>query len=164
MRRAEERQPPFLRNTIQQIRAATAQQGTRGVGTCTGVARATNDAFIEATNMRTGVTATCPIAPNGFERMHTPARRRGGNIGWPLPFTLPPIHFIILSVFANMRLKGKLGQSSAQSPQRCGGLCMPLRGGEAEPSDGLCSVLRNTKALLKHEARVVLSSCIPLCR
>ena len=30
-----------------------------------------------------GVTATRPIAPNGFERMHTPARRRGGTIGWP---------------------------------------------------------------------------------
>ena len=46
VRRAEERQPPLLRNTIQQIRAATAQQGARGVETFNLVARATNDAFI----------------------------------------------------------------------------------------------------------------------
>ncbi len=31
-----------------------------------------------------GVTATRPIAPNGFERKHTPARQRGGTIGRPL--------------------------------------------------------------------------------
>jgi hypothetical protein len=43
---AEERQPPFLRNAIQQIHMATAQQGARGVETCNGVARTTNDAFI----------------------------------------------------------------------------------------------------------------------
>ena len=48
-------------------------------------------------------------------------------------------------VLGEMRLKAKRGQSSsAQSPQCCGGACMPLRGGEAVPSDGLCSVLRNT--------------------
>ena len=41
---------------------------------------------------------------------------------------------------------------------------MPLRGGEAVPSDGLCSVLRNTITVLKHEAQVGLSVCIPLCR
>ena len=31
----------------------------------------------------------------------------------------------------------------AQSRQRVLGKCIPLRGGEAVPSDGLCSVLRN---------------------
>jgi hypothetical protein len=31
-----------------------------------------------------GVTATRPIATICCERMHTPARRRGGTIGWPL--------------------------------------------------------------------------------
>jgi hypothetical protein len=41
---------------------------------------------------------------------------------------------------------------------------MPLRGGEAVPSDGLCCVLRNTLALLKHVAQVELSACMPLCR
>ena len=41
---------------------------------------------------------------------------------------------------------------------------MPLRGGEAVPSDGLCSVLRNTFSALKHVAQVELSSSIPLCR
>ena len=41
---------------------------------------------------------------------------------------------------------------------------MPLRGGEAVPSDGLCSVLRNTLAVLKHEAQAILSACMPICR
>jgi hypothetical protein len=41
---------------------------------------------------------------------------------------------------------------------------MPLRGGEAETSDGLCSVLRNTFVVLKHEAQAGLSGCIPLRR
>jgi hypothetical protein len=54
--------------------------------------------------------------------------------------------------------------SNAQLLQGGGGVCMPLRGGEAVQSDGLCSVLRNTLALLKHDAQVVLSDCIPLCR
>ena len=31
-----------------------------------------------------GVRATRPIAPNWTERVCTPARRRGGTIGWPL--------------------------------------------------------------------------------
>jgi hypothetical protein len=67
-------------------------------------------------------------------------------------------------VLGEMRLKAKRGQSSsAQSPQRCGRLCIPLRGGEAVPSDGLCSVLlRNTSALLKHAAQVELSACVSL--
>jgi hypothetical protein len=38
---------------------------------------------------------------------------------------------------------------------------MPLRGGEAVPSDGLYSVLRDTLAVRKHEAQVELSTCIP---
>jgi hypothetical protein len=48
----------------------------------------------------------------------------------------------------------------------CGALCNPLCGGEAVPSDGdgLCSVLRNTLALIKHDAQLVLSACMPLCR
>ncbi len=41
---------------------------------------------------------------------------------------------------------------------------MPLGGGEAEPLDGLCIVLRNTLTIMKHEAQVVLSVCMPLCR
>ena len=41
---------------------------------------------------------------------------------------------------------------------------MPLRGGEAVPSDGLCSVLRNTLAVLKHAAQDELSVCMPLIR
>ncbi len=41
---------------------------------------------------------------------------------------------------------------------------MPLRGGEAEPSDGLCSVLRNAFSVLKPEAQVELSGCMPLRR
>jgi hypothetical protein len=41
---------------------------------------------------------------------------------------------------------------------------MPLRGGEAEQSDGLCSVLRNTMAVVKHPAQAVLSDFMPLCR
>ncbi len=42
---------------------------------------------------------------------------------------------------------------------------MPLRGGEAVPSDGLCSVLRNTLATLKHAAQKILPGCRPLlCR
>jgi hypothetical protein len=42
--------------------------------------------------------------------------------------------------------------SNTQSLQGCGGVCIPLRGGEAVPSDGLCSVMRNTSAVLKHDA------------
>jgi hypothetical protein len=76
-----------------------------------------------------------------------------------------PIHFITWSMFANMRLKAKRGQSSsAQSPQCCGGICILLRGGEAVPSDGLCSVLRNTFTILKHGAQVELSVYISLIR
>jgi hypothetical protein len=41
---------------------------------------------------------------------------------------------------------------------------MPLRGGEAVPSDGLCPVLRNTLAVIKHAAQVDLSGFVPLCR
>ena len=41
---------------------------------------------------------------------------------------------------------------------------MPLRGGEAVPSDGLTSVLRNALAELEHAAQVELSGCKPLCR
>ena len=47
--------------------------------------------------------------------------------------------------------------SRAQSLQGGGGISIPLRGGEAVPSDGLCSVRRNTLAVLKHDAQVVLS-------
>jgi hypothetical protein len=54
--------------------------------------------------------------------------------------------------------------SRAQSLQCCGGISIPLRGGEAEPSDGLRSVLRNTSADLKHVAQVELSDCMPLRR
>ena len=54
--------------------------------------------------------------------------------------------------------------SHAQSLQGCGGVCIPLRGGEAVPSDGLCSVLRNTSTCLKHAAQVDLTKCIPLRR
>ena len=39
---------------------------------------------------------------------------------------------------------------------------MPLRGGEAVPSDGLCSVPRNTVTILKHDAQPELSECMPL--
>jgi hypothetical protein len=39
---------------------------------------------------------------------------------------------------------------------------MPLRGGEAVPSDGLCSVLRNTSAAFKQVAQVDLSVCVSL--
>ncbi len=39
---------------------------------------------------------------------------------------------------------------------------MPLRGGEAVQSDGLCSVLRNTLTVLKHVAQADLSDCMPL--
>ncbi len=52
--------------------------------------------------------------------------------------------------------------SRAQSHQGCGGVCIPLRGGEAVPSDGLCSVLPNTFTVLKRVAQVELSLCIPL--
>ncbi len=41
---------------------------------------------------------------------------------------------------------------------------MPLCGGEAVPSDGFCSVLPDTSAVLKHDAQVVLSDCMPLIR
>ena len=54
--------------------------------------------------------------------------------------------------------------SRAHSLQGCGGISIPLRGGEAVPSDGLCSVLRNTLAVLKYEAQVELSVYKPLCR
>ena len=54
--------------------------------------------------------------------------------------------------------------SNTQSLQGCGGGCMPLRGGEAVPSDGLCSVLRNTLAVLKHVAQVGMSGSMPLRR
>ncbi len=40
---------------------------------------------------------------------------------------------------------------------------MPLCSGEAVPSDGLRSVLRNTMAFLKHVAQVILSVCMPMC-
>jgi hypothetical protein len=53
--------------------------------------------------------------------------------------------------------------SSAQSPQLVLSEWMPLRGGEAVQSDGLCSVLRNPLAFLNQAAQVVLSICIPLC-
>ena len=39
---------------------------------------------------------------------------------------------------------------------------MPLCGCEAVPSDGVFCVLRNTFSVLKHDAQVVLSFCIPL--
>ena len=54
--------------------------------------------------------------------------------------------------------------SKPQSLQGGGGVCLPLRGGEAVQSDGLCSVLRNTSAVLKHVAQVDLSACMPMCR
>ena len=54
--------------------------------------------------------------------------------------------------------------SSAQSLQGCGGVCIPLRGGEAVPSDGLGSVRRNTFSVLEHVAQVELSECNPLRR
>ena len=54
--------------------------------------------------------------------------------------------------------------SNTQSLQGCGGVRLPLRGGEAVQSDGLCSVLRNTLAKLKHAAQVELSAYMPLCR
>ncbi len=39
---------------------------------------------------------------------------------------------------------------------------MPLLCCEAVPSDGLCCVLRNTFAVLNHEAQLDLSACMPL--
>jgi hypothetical protein len=48
--------------------------------------------------------------------------------------------------------------SLAQSPQCCSGFCAPLCGGEAEPSDGFCSVLRNTSTVCESGAQVVLSA------
>ncbi len=39
---------------------------------------------------------------------------------------------------------------------------MPLLCCEAVPSDGLCCVLRNTSAKLKHVAQFDLSACMPL--
>ena len=47
--------------------------------------------------------------------------------------------------------------SNTQSLQCCGGISIPLRSGESVQSDGLCSVLLNTFAVLKHDAQVVLS-------
>ena len=41
---------------------------------------------------------------------------------------------------------------------------MSLGSGEAIPSDGHSSVLRNTSTVLKHDAQVALSLCMPLCR
>ena len=41
---------------------------------------------------------------------------------------------------------------------------MPLLCCEAVPSDGLCCVLRNTFAALKHAAQAALSVCMPLRR
>ena len=52
--------------------------------------------------------------------------------------------------------------SSAQSPQCCGGIGVPLRGGEAVQTDGFCSVLGNTLTVLKHVGQVALSGCKPL--
>ena len=56
--------------------------------------------------------------------------------------------------------------SSAQSPQSCEGIGVPLRGGEAVQSDGLCPVLGNTFTVFftvfQHVAQVVLSVCKPL--
>jgi hypothetical protein len=40
---------------------------------------------------------------------------------------------------------------------------VPLQGGTCQ-SHSLGSVLRNTSTLLKHEAQVALSECMPLCR
>jgi hypothetical protein len=54
--------------------------------------------------------------------------------------------------------------SRAQSLQVGFSLCNPLRGGEAVPSDGLCSVLRNTSTCLKHAAQVDLTKCKSLRR
>ena len=48
--------------------------------------------------------------------------------------------------------------SHAQSLQIFGDDCIPLRGGEAEKSDGLCSVLRDTFSVLKHVAQVELTA------
>ena len=45
----------------------------------------------------------------------------------------------------------------AQSVQRSRGICISLRSGEAIPSDGLSSVLRNTLTAPKHDAHVELS-------
>jgi hypothetical protein len=75
--------------------------------------------------------------------------------------TLPPqlalgdIHSAALRAASQLR---------AQSHQTGLSGCIPLRGGEAVPSDGLCSVLRNTFTVLKHEAQVDLSHCMPLIR
>ncbi len=68
---------------------------------------------------------------------------------------------------AKMRVNHLLRQAAMQFD--CGALCNPLCGGEAVPSDGLpsdglCSVLRNTSAVMKHAAQLVLSACMPLCR
>ncbi len=51
-----------------------------------------------------------------------------------------------------------------QSCQRSRGSCITLRSGEAKPSDGLSSVLRNTLTALKHDGQVELSFFKPLCR
>jgi len=46
--------------------------------------------------------------------------------------------------------------SRAQSPQFCSGARISLCGGEAEQSDGLCSVLRNALTELEYDAQVEL--------
>ena len=53
--------------------------------------------------------------------------------------------------------------SRAKLPQCCSGVCISLCGGEAEQSDGLCSVLRNALTIIERDAQVALSSCKPLC-
>jgi hypothetical protein len=55
-------------------------------------------------------------------------------------------------------------QLRAQLRQAGLSVCMTLRGGEAVPSDGFCSVLRNTFSEIKHVAHITLSACKPLIR
>jgi hypothetical protein len=80
--------------------------------------------------------------------------------------TMPSRHDLsIARVPRRQRCEGLSLHSDYPPPglQSCSGSCMSLGGGEVEPSDGLCSVLRNIATIMKHVAQVTLSDCIPLC-
>jgi hypothetical protein len=94
------------------------------------------------------------------------------RIGWAqcaLPFAPICCLFVQASMLSSRAAESdaqalEVKASRAQSPQCCGGQCLPLCGGEAVPSDGLCSILRNTSAVFKHDAQIVLRGSIPLRR